>query len=976
MPHQTGKSLPLAIQRRVLMLLSLVILLSAPVFSRSLVPDNTNERTLEPGQTLNGQLSGGDLHSFRVHLPARQYVNVVIDQDGIDVVCSVVAADGTEVADVDRPNGSHGPESISLITQTAGIHKITLRSLEKVAAPGRYRIRIALVRNPETADVERMRAERLVTEAERLRISFKAKSVDAAITKFKASLATWQKLADRYEQAVALYGLGWSYSLIGENQQSIAHFQRAYLIMNGLGDDYGKALNLSGLAWSLMYLGETNKSLDVFLATLALHRAQKNTRGEAIALYGIGWSYALLDENAKALDYFSRSLKLRREVKDLRGEALTLVGLGKIYNREGETAKALDHLSMAANLLHQLGNRHAEADVISNIGWVHVSNGQSEKALAYLHRALELRRVVGDRVGEATTLFGIARAEKARGNLTASASQIEQSVLIVESLRTKGANSTLRTSYFASVQEYYEFSIDVLMLLHKQDPSKNYAAKALEISERARGRSLLDLLVEAHVDARDAANSGLLELEREFNAQLKLHLVHPPQTNDGKLPTESLSSDKPGGQAAVERYDEIDNEISQGNLRLASLTQPTLLDADKIKQQTLDGQTIILEYFLGNENAYLWLVTEQRIEGFNLGSSKQLSSQARRSYELLTARNHHVENETPEQLHIRIAQADADYEAAAAILSEALLAPVKGELGDKRIIIVAHSGLHLIPFAALPDPNPESVPGQRVRYLIENHEIVRVPSISVLALLRKDLDGRQPAPKTIAILADPVFSLTDERLGFSRLNVPAKFCKVGTEVPLPRLFSTRWEATQIAALVPARDRFQALDFDANLTTALDPGLASFRIVHFATHAFFDDVNAEGSSIALSFFNRSGEPQNGRLGMREIFNLKLPAELVVLSACRTGLGKEVKGEGLMGITRGFMYAGARRVLVSVYSVNDKATAELMRRFYQRLLGKNRLSSAAALREAQIEMARHSRWRSPYFWSGFIIHGEPR
>ena len=168
---------------------------------------------------------------------------------------------------------------------------------------------------------------------------------------------------------------------------------------------------------------------------------------------------------------------------------------------------------------------------------------------------------------------------------------------------------------------------------------------------------------------------------------------------------------------------------------------------------------------------------------------------------------------------------------------------------------------------------------------------------------------------------------------------------------------------------------KAFDFDANRAAIANAELSNYRYVHFATHGFLNTSNPELSGVVLSMINREGQPENGFLLSTDLFNLHLPAELVVLSACQTALGKEIRGEGMVGLTRGFMYAGAPRVIVSLWSVSDKATAELMTRLYQRILH-DHLAPAAALRAAQLEMLRQKRWQSPYYWAAFVMQGEWR
>ncbi|WP_347276089.1 CHAT domain-containing protein [Coleofasciculus sp. FACHB-T130] len=264
--------------------------------------------------------------------------------------------------------------------------------------------------------------------------------------------------------------------------------------------------------------------------------------------------------------------------------------------------------------------------------------------------------------------------------------------------------------------------------------------------------------------------------------------------------------------------------------------------------------------------------------------------------------------------------------------------------------------------------------------------MVNLPSASTLAVLRHEQAGRKPAAKAVAVLADPVFGSDDERvnqakgqtekqrsigenLAFSTLARSAR----ESDVTFKRLPFTRQEAEQILSLVPAAERRQAFDFAANRASATNSELSQYRIVHFATHGILNSVHPELSGVVLSLLDEKGESQNGFLRLHDVFNLNLPAELVVLSACETGLGEEVKGEGLVGLTRGFMYAGAPRVVVSLWSVSDRATSELMTKFYKGMLEKN-LQPAAALRAAQIEMWQKTEWKAPYYWAAFVLQGE--
>jgi CHAT domain-containing protein len=346
-------------------------------------------------------------------------------------------------------------------------------------------------------------------------------------------------------------------------------------------------------------------------------------------------------------------------------------------------------------------------------------------------------------------------------------------------------------------------------------------------------------------------------------------------------------------------------------------------------------------------------------------------------YQSLTARSVTKSLETPAQRQERIAQSDKQFQQTSAELGRMILAPAAAELGTKRLVVIADGALQYVPFSALPGP------GSSQRPLILDHELVSLPSASSLAIQRQTLANRKPAPKALAVIADPVFSSGDSRFksgaatgtGDGTRIIEHGLAGLGGPLVVRRLPFTRQEADQILAVAPLRSNLRAVDFNANRSIATSGELSNYRYVHFATHGYVDTSRPALSAIVLSLVDEQGKPQDGFLRTHDIYNLKLPAELVVLSACETGLGKEVKGEGLEGLTRGFMYAGARRVVVSLWNVNDKATAGLMQQLYVGML-KNKKTPAAALRDAQIRMLRVNQWQSPYYWAGFVLQGEWR
>jgi CHAT domain-containing protein len=394
---------------------------------------------------------------------------------------------------------------------------------------------------------------------------------------------------------------------------------------------------------------------------------------------------------------------------------------------------------------------------------------------------------------------------------------------------------------------------------------------------------------------------------------------------------------------------------------------------------------LLLEYVLGDEVSFLFAVTRTSLRAFELAPRAEIEQAARRMIGLVMARQP-VPGETLRERRIRIEKADVEYPAAAAALSRMVLGPVAGDLSDQSLLIVSDGALQYVPFGAL-IAEPEGKSGGQP--LIVNHEIVSLPSASVLGVLRRELSTRRPAARAVIVLADPVFDAADPRLKLGSHSPPQRPAVaslpdemvravrsaglVDERGALSRLPFTRQEADAILAAAPPELSVRILDFNASRETAMSADLSRYRIVHLATHGVLNTEQPELSGLVLSLVDEQGRPQDGFLGLHEVYDLNLPAELVVLSACQTGLGKEIRGEGLVGLTRGFMYAGAERVLASLWNVNDSATARLMKLFYEGIFSKG-LSPAAALRAAQLELSKRPQLRSPYYWAPFVLQGE--
>ncbi len=833
--------------------------------------------------------------------------------------------------------------------------------------------------------------------------------VREALNNYEKALAVWQRVGNRFQAAETLIRMGLAYENLGEWQKALEKTTQAQTIYRALDNKRGEATALNNIGLVYGRLGEARKAVDYYNQSLALWRTLGNQREAANTLSNIGYAQAQQNNSTEALGSYQLSLKFWREAGDRRGEALVLQRMGVWQATLNDPKAALEYLNQALPLLHIAGDSNRESAVLISIAEVYLAQKESAKAKEFLQQALTILQTIGNRANEAQALYQLARAECNLGNLEKARQQIEAALNKAETMRIFAGSQQLRASYLASVHKYYELNLDILMRLHQANPAAGFDALAVQASERARARSLLEMLAESRANLREGVDKALLERADNLTQQLNAAAQRQLQLTSQRANDSSLRELKREISALEDDYNQVEVAIRKDNPHYDALTQPQPLNLAAIQQQ-LSDDSLLLEYSLGEERSWLWAITKNSLASFVLPKRTEIEQAAIQVRDLLIVRGQRQRGETVRQREVRIAQAEAQFPAVAGALSQMLLSPVTDLLADRKLIIVSDGALQFVPFAALPAPlggekfrvsssefrgEHAKLATQNSQPLIVEHEIITLPSVSTLAVMRAENANRKPAPKAIAMFADPVFTSEEARLR-TKNNKP-KAPLAGNEIAnargivqedeksaiqlklsggglvIPQLPFTRQEAEQILALAPTAENFKATGFSASRAAALNPALSEYRYLHFATHGLIDSERPSLSSLVLSLVDEAGQPQNGFLRANEIYNLKLPAELVVLSACQTGLGKEVKGEGLIGLTRGFMYAGAARVVVSLWNVNDKATAELMAKFYEKML-KEGERPAAALRSAQVEMWKQKQWQAPYYWAAFTLQGE--
>lgn len=807
---------------------------------------------------------------------------------------------------------------------------------------------------------------------------------------YQEALALYEQQGMRGRAASSLRNIGQTHAALGDYGKALEVSGRALELARAVGEDnvqIQSLLDLADLQTTLgsLELASTSTEAALSLATarrdlfrqaqalnaLADLRRKQQKPQEAAQLAGraleIGTSsrmpllmtsaLATLTRARESLGELDAALQAAQRIEALgrdsgdrwigaTGQALQ----GRVLLAQGRPAEALPRLEGAIALFRSQKQTPPLIATLEVRGKTLAALGRLDAAQETFQEERRLCEEMGDPACQAAVLAEQSRLSARQGRLEQALSQIERSLAISEDLRATLTSAELRQSQFALVQDRYDWWIELLLQLHRQQPQRRHDLRALEVSERARARGLVELLGAARAEVVSGVDPSLLARKRQLESRLRELLA-------GRMRLRQAAGSSPEQAAALAdleiRLAELQRQLQQLEAQLrrsspqyAALLLPQPLEVPAI-QALLDDDTVMLAMHLGENRGVLWLISRDEVDSRPLPGRAEIQA--------LVAR-----------FHADLAtQRDGT---AAAELSTQLLQPLASRLQGRRLAIVPHGSLFYLPFAALPAPGSQEP-------LVSRHELVTLPSATTLAILRSTPPPPRGGTASLLLLADPVFGPDDPRLGGGAGKAAARSGNTGGET-WQRLPGTAREAEAISALLPPGSvERRELGFQASRQTLLAGDLRGFRIVHIATHGKADGLRPERSRLVLSRLDPQGQPLAGNLGLQDIYNLRLAADLVVLSACQSGLGPVVRGEGLVGLTRGFQYAGARRVLASLWNVDDSSTATLMGAFYRGLLTEG-LSPAAALRQAQRRLLADPATRAPYHWAAFTLHGDWR
>ncbi len=988
------------------------------------------------GATREGRFAGADAAAYALPLRRGDYAHVVVEQRGVDVALDLFAPGGRPLLVLDSPNSTRGPEHLFVLAEEHGGHRLEVRPFSPVPG-GSFTVTLAALRRPAEGDRSRAAACRAVSEGDAALAAEEPGGPTRAERLYERALALWRASGDSYSALIARIKLAQALSDGGEKRSAAAVWEEALRESERLGLTVEAVVAGNGSGLARKDLGEPDRARAAFEAALSAAHRLGDLREETVALNNLALLEKETGESLSAILLYDRVLGNFRALGNLDDEATALHNIGALYTVLGRLPEAREALENALRLRRAGPSRVKEASTLLALGWVRCREGDFRRCRRDLERSLALRRSIGDRRGEAVALDRLGSALREAGDAAAAVREYEKALAILETLEAPGGSAgatlsnlgetlvrsgdaaagllrldaavplldrfadpstagyayarrarakralgrlrdaradaeaalerletfredagsgALSESFLDSAYEHYELALELAMEQHRMEPAAGHDRAGLEIAERARARGLLALL-------DGARQSGSLAAALARDADLR------------RIEAEIRSRGASSGPDERLRRLLLERGLLLAGLRRAGRPEPEsapVLDAAAIRERVLDDETVLLVYALGEPRSYVWAVTRETVASAALPPRITIEAAVERFHRLLAAPPRRGTS-----IQARLVAAE---------VSRLLLGPIARHLGDRRLAVAAEGAVARLPFAALPDPRGGGEP------LVERHEIVTVPSASVLDAIRRRAAARAPARRLLAVLANPVFARAAAGADPATArggDQPAPHAppasgslaaltrsvkELGLEDIRPVPFTAR-EAAAIAAFAPREELLRALGPAATRELVVGGGLGDFRIVHFATHALIHPEHPELSGIVLSLYDRDGRPVDGFLRSYEIARLDLPADLVVLAACRTGDGKEVRGEGLVGLTQSFFQAGAASVVASIWEVDDEATARLMAGFYRELLGRGR-TPAAALRAAQRALLAEPRWSAPAHWAGFVVAGEWR
>ena len=783
-------------------------------------------------------------------------------------------------------------------------------------------------------------------------------------------------LANNYERSITISRIACGHlaSFMNEKQMAIEYYSKAVQRFPDDIDFAEKGALFNGLGAIYEHYEELQASLKYRLQALENFRRDEFMFGYLSSLHSIIGIYFQLGENAAAYSHVQEARRLSRSLNDYYYESLVSRTIADHHFSMKEYDKAIYYYRQSLNSTQSTGYKTNSVVINNKLGQIYLQRNDLKLARRHFETALSLGSEIRNFFATSESFFYLAVIESIV-NGDDAIRLAKSSIDTTEFLYADVGNSNLKRAYLSNVSERYEFYIGLLMKNFKTSRDRSFVHEAIRSSEQSRGRSLMEKMLLA--DAKFFADGDPSLVDREKNLQLQLTTKLDMVVQSlGEKGSSKESEDVEQDVVAIQNeLEEVRAELKLNSPIYSAIKNPAPFDIVDFQARVLDEDSVLLQFSLGVEESYLWVVDKLNVTAYYLPPREKIEARVDRLRSLLASRQF-IKGESLEDYQKRLTEAENEYKTEARNLSDELLGEAKEKLAGKKLIVVADGRLHYFPLGALPMPG--SVGDEPI--LLSN-EVVYSPSASALKILRMERKSERKPTKDLLVFADPVFSISDERIaGLETTNngilatIFSPFRSIESLESMPRLPASEQEAISISDVVGTDRTTVRLGFDASRDGVLHGGIEEYKVLHFATHGLIDEKRPELSGILLSLYNKEGkQPDGGFIRLQDVYGLRLNSDLVVLSACDTGIGKEVKGEGLMSLNNAFLQAGAKSVVSSLWKVDDTATKDLMTAFYRGLTDDG-LTAPAALRQAQIKMYNDPRYRSPFYWAAFTASGD--
>lgn len=757
-----------------------------------------------------------------------------------------------------------------------------------------------------------------------------------------------QILKHEKEEGRCSKNLGLFYWKLDYFSKAIEYYEKALLIAENLGDNVMIPDYLNHIGVIYRNIGNYEKSLDYL--TRAYSKAQEIKDGNLLSmiLNNIGNTYrdkGLLSSNKEdfylALNNQERSLAIAKKNKDTKTEIEVLNNLGSVYTDLKNYQKALEYFKLGYVKAEEIQDLESLGMILNNIGIIYFNQGNYEESTQYYQKAIDLAQKLegGQILWEA--FFEIGNSYAKQNKYFEALKNYKNSIRIIENIRSQLRLEELKASYMGTDKriEAYHNLINILVALHKENSEIGYDREAFNYLERAKARAFLDSLEVSQVDISLGINFKLKNQENELMKDIS-NIYN--KLLAAELTSEEITSLQ---QQLTEKENELERlkrEIRSKSPDYADLKYPEIISLKDTQKKLLDSKTAFFAYTIGNDNSYGFSITKKSLKIFPI-PKKPI-----------------IQNLISEYLKTIADKDTKDFSLGYELFRSLVLPGLDKDI--EKIIFIPADILHFLPFETLITKD------QGLHWLIEDYKIAYAPSISSYReIIQRKKATRSKRHYDILAFGDPDFGQLET--GANGGDIFQNFYS-SNAFNFYRLKFSGIEIEKIESLFK-RDKEEIFVRDAATESQLkNLDLDDYKIIHFATHSLIDDKKPARSSIVLSLKNDTME--DGFVQMREIYNLKLNADLVTLSACQTGLGQYIKGEGIEGLNRAFFFAGSSSVLMSLWAVNDLATYQLMERFYTHLRSSSKIINS--IREAKLEMIDSDTVSHPYYWAGFIVSGE--